>query len=70
MPIYDYVCVKCNTRREVFASYEDRDTIKCLHCQKLAKRQVCAPAIQVFKGGWYEHIAASGAGNTFIKSSN
>ncbi|MAH50909.1 hypothetical protein CMI37_34150 [Candidatus Pacearchaeota archaeon] len=57
MPIYDYECAPCKVRREVYVTYEERDTIKCQRCQKAMERQISAPAIHVFKGGWYEHIA-------------
>lgn len=58
MPIYDFECAPCRLRREVYVIYEDKDTIKCQRCKELMHRLPSAPAVHVFHGGWYEHIAA------------
>jgi putative FmdB family regulatory protein len=58
MPLYDFDCTQCNTRKEMFVNYEDRNDQSCDDCDTLLERQIPTPSVQVFKGGWYEHIAS------------
>ena len=41
MPIYDFKCLKCNTKFEELCRFED--TILCPTCKNPAERQISAP---------------------------
>lgn len=55
MPTYDYKCLKCGTRFEVFQKMKDPPVAKCPKCGAKAERQLSGGHGIVFKGsGFYE----------------
>ncbi len=53
MPLYEYVCDKCEHRFEVIQKFSDELVSTCRECGGTVTKQISSPAIQ-FKGtGWY-----------------
>jgi putative FmdB family regulatory protein len=53
MPIYQYVCSKCNTNFELKQSFNDESIASCPKCKSNAKR-LFVPVPIIFKGsGFY-----------------
>ena len=53
MPIYQYLCPKCNLRFELKQSFTDESIITCPRCQNGARR-LFSPVPIIFKGsGFY-----------------
>ncbi|MBN1376511.1 MAG: zinc ribbon domain-containing protein [Dehalococcoidia bacterium] len=53
MPIYQYVCSKCNTKFEVRQSFNDENIASCPSC-KCESRRLFVPVPIIFKGsGFY-----------------
>ena len=61
MPIYEYECQKCHTRREVFQKINDKPPKKCDKCGGKLERLLSAPAIQFKGSGWYVTDYAGGS---------
>lgn len=53
MPIYEYECVKCKSRVEVFQKMSDKPPTKCRKCGGRLEKQLSASAIQFKGSGWY-----------------
>jgi putative FmdB family regulatory protein len=53
MPIYEYVCGRCQKKTEVIQSMNDAPLKVCLHCGGRLKKAFSAPAIQFKGSGWY-----------------
>lgn len=53
MPIYEYECVKCKSRVEVFQKMSDKPPTKCKKCGGRLEKQLSASAIQFRGSGWY-----------------
>jgi len=53
MPIYEYVCIRCRNRFEVFQKVNDPPLKKCRTCAGLLKKVISPPAIQFKGNGWY-----------------
>jgi putative FmdB family regulatory protein len=53
MPIYEYECVKCKSRVEVFQKMSDKPPAKCKKCGGRLEKQLSASAIQFKGSGWY-----------------
>jgi len=53
MPIYEYECVKCKSRVEVFQKMSDKPPTKCKKCGGRLEKQLSASAIQFKGSGWY-----------------
>jgi len=53
MPIYEYECVKCKSRVEVFQKMSAKPPAKCNKCGGRLEKQLSAPAIQFKGSGWY-----------------
>ena len=53
MPIYEYECVKCKSRVEVFQKMSDKPPTKCKKCGGRFEKQLSASAIQFKGSGWY-----------------
>lgn len=55
MPTYDYKCLKCNEKFEVFQKINDDPIDKCPKCGGEVKRLIGAGAGPIFKGsGFYQ----------------
>jgi putative FmdB family regulatory protein len=53
MPIYQYMCPKCNLKFELKGSFSDESIVACPKCQKGAQRLFASVPI-IFKGsGFY-----------------
>ena len=53
MPIYQYMCPKCNLKFELKRSFSDESLVACPKCQNGAQR-LFAPVPIIFKGsGFY-----------------
>ena len=53
MPIYQYVCSKCNTKFELRQSFNDESVASCPQC-KCESRRLFVPVPIIFKGsGFY-----------------
>ena len=53
MPIYQYVCSKCNTKFELRQSFNDESVANCPNC-KCEARRLFVPVPIIFKGsGFY-----------------
>ncbi len=55
MPTYDYKCLKCNKKFEIFQSMKDEPIKKCPDCNGEVKRLIGTGAGAIFKGtGFYQ----------------
>lgn len=55
MPNYDYKCLNCNTRFEIFQSIKDAPLTVCPNCNGELKRIIGAGAGIIFNGsGFYQ----------------
>lgn len=55
MPTYDYKCLNCNEKFEVFQKITDEPADKCPKCGGKVKRLIGAGAAPIFKGnGFYQ----------------
>lgn len=55
MPTYDYKCLKCNHRFEIFQSMKDEPLKNCPICNGEVKRLIGSGAGAIFKGtGFYQ----------------
>ena len=53
MPVYQYMCPKCNLKFELKRSFSDESIVACPKCQNGARR-LFAPVPIIFKGsGFY-----------------
>ena len=54
MPTYEYECLECKSRFEIFQRMNDQPIKKCLKCNGNMKRLIGAGAGLIFKGsGFY-----------------
>jgi putative FmdB family regulatory protein len=53
MPLYEYVCQKCERRTEVIQAFGERRIRMCPHCGGKVKKAFSAPAIQFKGSGFY-----------------
>lgn len=53
MPRYDYKCRVCDLFIELKVSVNERDSVKCPHCDNELTRQLSIPAIQFKGSGFY-----------------
>jgi putative FmdB family regulatory protein len=53
MPIYEYVCGKCEKKTEVIQRVGEAPLRVCPHCGGRLKKAISAPAIQFKGSGWY-----------------
>ncbi len=55
MPTYEYKCLKCNKKFEIFQSMKDEPIKKCPDCNGEVKRLIGTGAGTIFKGtGFYQ----------------
>ena len=53
MPIYEYVCRKCNAHIEILQKLTDKPLSKCRKCGGKLEKQWSASGIQFKGSGWY-----------------
>ena len=53
MPIYEYVCQKCERRTEVIQQVGERSIRICPHCGGKVKKAFAAPAVHFKGSGFY-----------------
>lgn len=53
MPLYEYICQKCQRRTEVIQAFGERRIRICPHCGGKVKKAFSAPAIQFKGSGFY-----------------
>lgn len=53
MPLYEYLCTKCNHRFEKIQKFSDRMIKKCPECGGKVENVLHAPAVQFKGAGWY-----------------
>jgi putative FmdB family regulatory protein len=53
MPLYEYVCQKCERRTEVIQAFGERRIRMCPYCGGKVKKAFSAPAIQFKGSGFY-----------------
>jgi putative FmdB family regulatory protein len=68
MPIYEYVCQKCERRTEVIQQVGERSIRICPHCGGRVKKAFAAPAVH-FKGSGFYVTDYARAKKEEIKSS-
>lgn len=55
MPIYEYKCLKCNHKFELFQKMTENPVTECPECKGEVKRLISAGAAPIFKGsGFYQ----------------
>ena len=55
MPIYEYLCTKCEKRLEKLQKVSDQPLEICEHCQSSSlKRLISKAGFRLKGGGWYE----------------
>jgi len=61
MPIYEYVCSKCEHALEALQKISDAPLKDCPACDKNAlKKKISAPGFRLSGSGWYETDFKSG----------
>ncbi|MCU0821837.1 MAG: zinc ribbon domain-containing protein [Spirochaetes bacterium] len=68
MPTYEYECLECRHRFEVFQNIKDNPVAECVKCKGRVRRLIGAGAGIIFKGSGfyvtdYKKGQASGGGN-------
>jgi len=65
MPIYEYVCVKCQKISEFILLASDKAPKKCPSCGGKLQKLVSSPAIRFKGSGWYitDYARKSASGN-------
>lgn len=53
MPLYEYLCTKCNHRFEKIQKFSDPMVKKCPECGGKVENVLHAPAVQFKGAGWY-----------------
>jgi len=54
MPIYEYICSKCEGEFEIIHGISDSPKTKCPECGGKMKRQVSLGAFHLKGSGWYK----------------
>jgi len=54
MPIYEYVCSKCNQVTEKLQRFSDPPLKTCPHCRGRVRKQVSNSSFVLKGGGWYK----------------
>lgn len=68
MPIYEYLCTKCNDRTEVIQKFTDPPYAVCDKCGGDVRKLMSAPAIQFKGSGFYKTDYASAASKAETKA--
>lgn len=53
MPIYEYVCAKCEAKTEAVQKFSDPPLSECPKCQGELKRIISRTSFQLKGAGWY-----------------
>ena len=53
MPIYEYLCSKCNKVSEVLQKFSDKPISKCPQCGGRVKKLMSHNSFQLKGSGWY-----------------
>ena len=53
MPLYEYLCTKCNHRFERIRKFSDPPLTTCPECQGAVEQLLSPPAVQFKGSGWY-----------------
>lgn len=53
MPIYDFLCLKCNKTREYLAKQDE--SVLCLDCKGLMEKQLAISNFKFLGDGFYEN---------------
>jgi putative FmdB family regulatory protein len=53
LPLYEYLCTKCNHRFEKIQKFSDPMVKKCPECGGKVENVLHAPAVQFKGAGWY-----------------
>ncbi len=53
MPIYEYICSKCNKTSEVLQKISDKPLAKCPYCGGGVKKLMSQNSFQLKGDGWY-----------------
>ncbi len=56
MPLYDYICPKCELQSEHINKIAERQNQPCDNCGANMNIQLTVGQYIPFKEGWYEHI--------------
>lgn len=54
MPIFDYVCPKCNEKQEVIQKFIDTQERKCPKCDTLMEKAIGLSSFRLKGSGWYK----------------
>jgi putative FmdB family regulatory protein len=54
MPIYEYVCVKCGSQKEVIQKVGDAPPKRCSKCRGRLEKKVSRTSFQLKGSGWYK----------------
>jgi putative FmdB family regulatory protein len=55
MPIYDYLCTRCNHQLEAIQKFSDAPLLECPACKAPElKKVLSAPGFRLKGNGWYE----------------
>lgn len=69
MPTYDYECLECKNRFEIFQSMKDDPIRKCQKCGGKVKKLIGAGAGIIFKGSGF-YVNDYGKSSSSAKSKN
>ena len=64
MPIYEYVCSKCNRQFEVIQKFSDEPLKTCSECKGKLNKIISQSSFQLKGAGWYVTDYASKAKST------
>ncbi len=71
MPIYEYVCAKCEHSMEAIQKMSDDALTDCPECGEAAlKKKISAAGFRLKGGGWYETDFKSGSKKNVTSSSD
>lgn len=54
MPLYEYVCKKCNKPFEIMQKMSESGNAKCPGCGGRGEKQISASGFQLKGSGWYK----------------
>ncbi len=53
MPIYEYLCLKCDRRLEVVQKFSDEPLTRCAECGGELKKLISSTSFVLKGSGWY-----------------
>lgn len=54
MPIYEYLCIKCNYKLEKLHKMNEMCSDKCPNCDTFLKKKISSSNFKLKGSGWYE----------------